>query len=367
MPGLKKNLFHPSFPALPGGVLAALLALVLALPAPLRAGVPHEDAVPAYAEEQTLLQREKDVPEPGWGSMASGRRHFDRHYIVPPGREPEPEVILQRGGNTWRTLRNGPIATISGTLLLVVPLLIFGLYRWVGPAPVQPATGRRIERFTAWQRAVHWATALSFLMLAFSGVLILFGKQVVLPLIGHSAFSWLAVVSKYLHNFVGPLFIACSLLMLVTFMWQNVFTRRDWQWVKKGGGMLSHEEVPAGYFNAGEKLWFWGGVVLLGLLMSVTGLLLDFVNFGQTRYLLQWADYLHIGGATLYIVASMGHIYLGTLGTPGAYEGMRHGTVDEAWARAHHRDWYDALKGRKPGRLPASDAPARVTRVNAPG
>jgi formate dehydrogenase subunit gamma len=303
--------------------------------------------VPAYAEEQTILQVEKDSPEPGWDSAASGRRHFDRHYIVPFGTQPEQDVILQRGGNTWRVLRNGPIATISGIILLVVPLLIFGFFRLVGPVRVgHPDSGRRIQRFSAWDRAVHWATAITFVVLALSGLSLLFGKKVLLPLMGHDAFSWLAVLSKYLHNFTGLLFIACLVLLFFTFVNDNLFRRWDWQWIKKGGGMVSHEHVPAGYFNAGEKLWFWGGVALLGLLMSVTGLMLDFVNFGQTRYLLQWVDYLHIAGATLFIAAAMGHIYIGTWGTPGAYEAMRHGTVDEEWAKAHHRLWYDEVTGQ---------------------
>jgi formate dehydrogenase subunit gamma len=96
--------------------------------------------------------------------------------------------------------------------------------------------------------------------------------------------------------------------------------------------------------------------------MSVTGLVLDFVNFNQTRYVLQVASILHIAGATLYIVASMGHIYMGTVGTPGAYEAMRHGTVDEEWARAHHEIWYDDVKhGRAPG-APRPEAPPPGTR-----
>jgi formate dehydrogenase subunit gamma len=78
--------------------------------------------------------------------------------------------------------------------------------------------------------------------------------------------------------------------------------------------------------------------------MSFSGLILDFVNFGQTRYVLQLANYLHLAGATFYIAAAMGHIYIGTLGTPGAYEAMRHGTVDEEWARAHHAIWYEEVK-----------------------
>jgi formate dehydrogenase subunit gamma len=119
--------------------------------------------------------------------------------------------------------------------------------------------------------------------------------------------------------------------------------------------------VPAQYFNAGEKVWFWGGVVLLGLVMSLTGLLLDFTNFGQTRFMLQVADYLHIAGATLYIAASFGHIYIGTIGTPGAYEAMRDGTVDEEWARAHHQLWYDEVKAAGPATPGPRPAPGGIS------
>jgi formate dehydrogenase subunit gamma len=329
------------------------LLFILLVPTLASAAVPHESAVPAYAEEQTILQREEGLPEPGFLSPESGRHHFDRHFIVPFGFMPEQDVILQRGGNTWRQLRNGPMASIAGTLLLVVPLLIFGFYLLVGPAKVHdPDTGRKIQRFSAWDRLIHWATAISFIILALSGLIILFGKQVLLPWMGHTVFFWVAFLSKYAHNFVGPLFIVCSIAMFFTFMRKNFFRRWDWQWIKKGGGFIKHEHIPSGFFNAGEKLWFWGGVTLLGLLMSITGLMLNFPyfkeigpNVGLTRYLLQVADYLHIVGATLYIVASMGHIYIGTLGVHGAYHAMRHGTVDEEWARTHHELWYNEVKG----------------------
>jgi formate dehydrogenase subunit gamma len=342
----------------------ALLALLLALLLPAAfAGVPNKQAVPAYAEEQTMLQVEADSVrrEPGFTSPDSGRVHIDRHFLGQYG-EKEGNVIVQRGGNTWRTLRNGPLAFIAGTLLLVVPLIIFLFYRKVRTTmPPAPASGRRIERFTGWERTIHWVTAISFLVLAATGLIIMFGKRVLLPWMGHEFFSTVAYLSKYLHNFVGPLFVLCSILMFFTFLRRNKFDRRDWYWVKQGGGMLSHKHIPAGFFNAGEKAWFWFGVTLLGLLMSATGLILDFVNFGQSRYVLQVANYLHIAGATFYIVASMGHIYMGTVGTPGAYEAMRHGTVDEEWARAHHEIWYDDVKGGRapsaPGTRPESPPP----------
>lgn len=337
-----------------------LVFTLLLLTTGARAAVPHNSAVPAYAEEQTILQTERDQPEPGYSSAASGREHFDRHFIVPPGFMPEQDLILQRGGNTWRTLRNGPLAAIAGTLILVVPILIFILYRIFGPARLgRPESGHQIQRFSDWDRLTHWATAISFLTLALTGLIVLFGKKVLMPWMGHELFSWIAVIAKYLHNFVGPLFILCSIALFLTFVRRNVFQHRDWIYLRKAGGLFSREHIPVGYFNAGEKIWFWGGVTLLGLVMSITGLLLDFPYFigldiGATRYMLQFANYFHLGGAALYISAAMGHIYLGTLGVPGTYRGMRHGTVDAEWAREHHEQWYSETitGGAPPGGTP---------------
>jgi formate dehydrogenase subunit gamma len=341
----------------------AILALMLALLVPAAfAGVPNKDARPAYAEEQTMLQVEGDsrVREPGLDSSASGRVHVDRHYLGQYGNN-EGNVIVQRGGNTWRYLRNGPLALIAGTILLAVPLLLLVFYKAFGPAPFDPApSGRRIHRFNSWERTVHWATAFAFIALAVTGIIIMFGKNILMPWMGHTLFSWVAIISKYLHNVVGPLFVLCSILMIFTFLRRNFFNRIDWQWVKQGGGLISHKHVPAGFFNAGEKSWFWFGVVMLGLVMSITGLILDFVTFGQTRYVMQMANYLHIGGAALYMAAAMGHIYIGTVGTPGAYDAMRHGSVDENWAKAHHALWYEEARSgaapdtsaTRPGQVP---------------
>lgn len=336
-------------------LLALALALLTLVPA--LAAVPNDKATPAYAEEQTILQSEQGRPEPGLGDAASGRQHFDRHYLKPPGLMPEQDVILQRGGNTWRTWRNGPLATLAGTLLLLVPLGIFALYRLFGPQRIEGGeTGRQVLRFTRLDRWTHWATAFTFIGMALTGLVILFGKQLLLPWMGHDLFSWLAVFCKYAHNLLGPLFILCSLALFFNYVRRNRFERADWQWLKAGGGLLSHAHVPAPYFNLGEKVWFWFGVTLLGLLMALTGLMLNFPYFagnvpgpGFTRYLLQWANGLHLLGAAAYIAFAMGHIYLGTLGSPGAYRGMRHGSVDEAWVRTHHELWWRQITSRGRG------------------
>ncbi|MBK4735633.1 formate dehydrogenase subunit gamma [Noviherbaspirillum sp. DKR-6] len=341
---------------------AVLLCLLLGIVSGAHAAVPNHSAVPAYAEEQTILQTEQAVPEPGYGDKDSGKRHIDRHFIQPFGYQSESDVLLQRGGNTWRTLRNGPLATIAGAILLLALLAIFLMYRLIGPAPMDPApSGRKIRRFSAWDRMVHWVTAISFIVLALTGLIILYGKKLLLPWMGHGAFSAIAMLGKYLHNFIGPFFIFCTAVMFLTFLRANFWSRIDWLWIRRAGGLVNHQPVPAGFFNAGEKLWFWGGVSFLGLIVSVSGLLLDFVNFGQTRYVLQWANYLHLGAAVFYIAFSMGHIYIGTLGTPGAYEAMRRGTVDEEWARTHHSLWYDDVRaGRVTERGERSAQPSQT-------
>ena len=321
--------------------LGSCVMVAASLTTGAQAAVPDANAPQPTAEEKVIQQTEQTTAAPGLQSQASGKQHFDRHYLGAYG-ENERDVILQRGGNAWRVLRNGPMALVSGTVLLVVPLLIFGFYLLVGPLKLShPPAGRTLQRFSGWQRLVHWSTAISFLVLAFSGLIIMFGKKLLLPWMGGEAFAGVALVSKYLHNFVGPLFIVCSLLLFVTFVRKNFFDRIDWQWLKQGGGLVSKKHVPAGYFNAGEKIWFWGGLTLLGLLMSATGLVLDFVVFGQTRYILQIADVLHIVGATCYMAGALGHIYIGTIGMQGAYRAMRSGSVDEEWAREHHSLWLD--------------------------
>jgi formate dehydrogenase subunit gamma len=137
--------------------------------------------------------------------------------------------------------------------------------------------------------------------------------------------------------------------MIVTFISHNAPRAYDWVWVRKLGGLFSGTHVPSGKFNAGEKAWFWGGVTILGLIVSVSGLVLDFPNFGQGRETMQIANIVHATAAVLFMAMSLGHIYLGTIGQAGSYDAMRHGTVDETWAKEHHEYWYQqemAQRGR---------------------
>jgi formate dehydrogenase subunit gamma len=191
-----------------------------------------------------------------------------------------------------------------------------------------------------------------------SGIFMLFGRYVLLPIFGYSIFSALTILGKNLHNFVGPLFVVCTVLMFAVFVHDNIPRSYDWRWLRKAGGMVSGEHVPSGKFNAGEKAWFWFGVTVLGIAVSASGLILDFPNFGQTRETMQISNIVHAVAAVIYMAISLGHMYLGTVGLEGSYDAMRHGTVDETWAKEHHELWYrDVMAARGNRVTPAGPAP----------
>jgi formate dehydrogenase subunit gamma len=344
-----------------------LLGLMLSLPA--FGSTVYAQAQESRAQdsrvEESQAQRQQVQPgnnAPVWREVRSGKEE----YTSTKGRETG--VLVQTQGETWRRLRNGPI-TFYGGWLLVLGLITIGVfYKVRGPIGLHsPPSGKMIERFSSFERIAHWTMAISFCILAVSGLVMLFGKHVILPLIGHTLFSWLAELGKFLHNFIGPVFIFSIVVFVVTFIRDNFPRAYDITWLAKGGGVLSGEVVPSGRFNAGEKAWFWGGVIGLGVVSSASGLVLDFPNFDQSRSLMMLANIVHVIAGLWFILWSFTHIYLGTVGMTGAYEGMRNGYVDETWAREHAQYWYEEVKSGKralpsgtPGAAAAATAPPQV-------
>ncbi len=299
----------------------------------------------AQAKQQVMQQAEQPLNnQPVWKEIRSGEPQF----TVTRGRETD--ILIQPEGQTWRALRV-PVATAGGFLVVFALVLLAAFYLWRGPITTHgKPTGRLIERFTVVERAVHWTVAICFTILAITGLVLAFGKAVLLPLIGYTLFSWLATLSKVLHNFVGPILVVVLPIMIAIFIGENLFRKYDLVWLKKGGGMLTGEHVPAGKANAGQKILFWLMPVLFGVTLIVTGLILDFPNFNQTRQTMQTANVIHLIAGVFATCLLLGHAYLGTIGMRGAYDAMRTGYVDETWAREHHEYWYNEVKsGREAG------------------
>ena len=327
------------------------LLLVTGIAAAQSPAVNTKEAAQAAAEQKQRLDQPLNN-QPVWKEIRSG----EPQITTVRGRETN--VLIQPEGQTWRAIRV-PIATAGGWLLAIVVLGLMGYYAWRGPIELtHPPTGRMIERFTAVKRVAHWSVAITFVALAVSGLVLTFGKAVLLPLIGYTLFSWLATISKLLHNFTGPLFTVALPVFIVLFIADNLPRAYDVKWLAKFGGMLDRSgktHVPSGKFNAGEKALFWSLVCVLSVILVVTGLILDFPNFDQTRATMQLANLIHMIVALLAIAMAAFHIYLGTIGMRGAYEAMRYGYVDETWAKEHHEYWYNDVVA---GKVPRGTAPS---------
>lgn len=321
----------------------------LVLFAMLLSGLIATPAMAATSSSQEQAARQQTQPgnnAPLWRDVRGG----DNPYQTTQVRGIETSVLVQSAGETWRQLRNGPITIYGGWLIVLMMVVIGVFYSVKGPIRLhgQP-TGRKLLRFGAWDRMVHWGAAISFVLLAVTGIIILFGKHILLPVIGYTLFAWLAILAKNVHNFVGPVFAFCTILLFVTFIKDNLPKAHDFQWFAKAGGLFSGQHVPSGRFNGGEKAWFWIGVTALGIVVSVTGFVLNFPNFEQGRELMQQANVIHAIAAVVFMTLSLGHIYMGTLGVEGAYDSMRTGYVDEAWAKEHHELWYQEVMANNKG------------------
>jgi formate dehydrogenase subunit gamma len=111
--------------------------------------------------------------------------------------------------------------------------------------------------------------------------------------------------------------------------------------MKLGGFGKAH--VSAQRFNAGEKGWFWIAV-LVGSTIVVSGMVLNFPIFGQTRDTMELYLVIHGIAAIIMTIASFGHIYMGTAGVEATFEVMQTGYCDSNWAREHHDLWYEEVK-----------------------
>jgi formate dehydrogenase subunit gamma len=204
----------------------------------------------------------------------------------------------------------------------------------------------RILRFGTFERFIHWLTAGCFIVLALSGLNITYGKSLLLPIIGPSAFTGLSTFLKLAHNFLAFPFMFGLALMFVVWVKDNIFNRVDIAWFKAGGGLVGSGHPPAKKFNGGQKMIFWS-VILGGLGLSVSGWFLLFPYLAGSVNDLQFWNTVHAVISVLLIAAMLAHAYIGSIGMEGAFDAMGTGEVDLNWAREHHSLWVaeEARKG----------------------
>lgn len=267
-------------------------------------------------------------------------------------------VLINANGDRWRKYRITQLIPIAGYVLggVLVALAVFYAVR--GKVPIEGGmSGHKLPRYTDYERMIHWFIAGIFLFLGLTGLILLFGRPLLIPLIGKEAFSTIASACKEGHNLMGPLFLLALVLIFIRFVRRNIYQKGDLTWLIRGGGVIGKKHVPSNFFNMGEKSMFWL-LVFVGGLIGVSGLVLVSPAFGQGREFMELAHVGHTIAAVLMIAVIFGHIYIGTVGMEGAIEGMKTGYCDLNWAREHHDLW--ASKAEKSGEALSNDEVAAL-------
>lgn len=274
-----------------------------------------------------------------WRAVRGGEAGYSTNKAT------EANVLINGSGENWRNLRNGPIATIGAYILIISLLTLFIYHMKTGGMKLDNGrSGNTVTRWEIFDRTIHWSVATLFILLAITGLSMMFGRAVLIPLLGANGFAAYAGFAMSVHNYLGPLFTVVLVIMIVSWLKHNFIDANDIKWFKAGGGgIIGNEHVSCGRFNGGEKVWFWI-VTLIGLSVAVTGLILDFPNFDQVRNTMQNANLIHGALSLIWIAVAFGHIYIGTAGSEGSLDGMMTGEVDENWAKQHHDLWYDEVK-----------------------
>lgn len=288
-------------------------------------------------------------PNPGADLWREVRQRDAEVFGDAPGltqaRGVDSAFLINKQGEDWRLFRMEKLVPIGAWVLAGMLAVIAVFYLLRGRVMIAGGrSGMVVERFTVAQRVVHWFIAGLFVLLAVSGLVLLYGRFVLIPILGPEGFSATASACKEAHNLFGPLFPFAVFAVIFYYGRGNAFHLVDLKWFLHGGGLFSkHGHAGSEKYNGGQKVWFWL-IVVFGTIISISGYVLDFPVFGQGRQVMELAHISHGVLAIVMIAVAFGHIYIGSIGMEGALESMTTGEVDVNWAREHHDLWLEEME-----------------------
>lgn len=291
---------------------------------------------------------------------------------------PQVGYAIQSSGESWRQFRNGDLATYGWWALAAITALCLLYYLVAGSIRIEGGrSGKVIERFALSERTGHWLLAIAFIVLALTGLNMLYGRATLMPLMGKEAFAVLTLWGKWAHHIASAIFVVGLVWITVQWLRYNMPHWTDLVWLARGGGFLTRSHPPAKKFNAGQKIIFWL-VVLGGISITLSGIALllpfEFAMFAKTFEAInsvfgtdlptqltameemQLSQIWHTIVALFLTAVIIAHIYIGTIGMEGGFEAMGSGKVDLNWAKEHHNLWVEELE--KKGEVSSAGATA---------
>ncbi|PID77348.1 MAG: formate dehydrogenase subunit gamma [Deltaproteobacteria bacterium] len=249
-------------------------------------------------------------------------------------------VLLQSGYFRWVFL----------AVVVLVPAVFLFHYLWIGPK-IFDHDGNKIFVFPLFQRFIHLLAAAAFLILVPTGLMIVFGRYL--------GGGWLVEYARHFHGIATVIFVVSVVPMFCFWFVEMLPAWYDIKWCFILGGYLSKKkkEIPAGKFNAGQKMWFWMAT-LGGVVMIATGAFMFFqdFNFGIASLLgISQIDLLRISAIVHNVLAVMitafffTHVYMSLFAIKGAIHSIITGYKEEDEVKHLHSVYYKKLMKKKLG------------------
>ncbi|PIE64387.1 MAG: formate dehydrogenase subunit gamma [Desulfobacterales bacterium] len=244
-------------------------------------------------------------------------------------------------------LQGGYFKLVFAVVVILVPAVFLFHYLWIGPK-IFDHNGEKIFIFPFFQRFIHFLAAVAFMVLVPTGLMIVFGRY-----LGGGA---LVEYARHFHGAATLIFVVSVVPMFCFWFVEMLPTLYDIKWVFILGGYLSKKkkEIPAGKFNAGQKMWFWMAT-LGGVVMIATGAFMFFQDFGfGIAAFLGKAqiDLLRVSAIVHNILAAMitafffTHVYMSLFAIKGAIYSMITGYKEEDEVRHLHSVYYRKIMGK---------------------
>lgn len=220
--------------------------------------------------------------------------------------------------------------TEAWTAIILLTLIICLVhYLCFGPKKSESDDSLFVRRFGTAERIFHWATMIVFLIVMITGMMQVFGgpdQQHVGPFHGH----------------LGAVLLILLLIDLVIWSKDALFKDYDLMWFKSAGGYLSRSKshLPAGRFNAGQKMYFW--LMLLSIIaLVVSWVLMEQGGHGPHSPAVRQSFWWSVHGLVGCFSAAMviGHAYISIMANPQTARVLWDGTVCRRYAEEHHSRW----------------------------